>query len=182
MVAEPSDESLVAGARGGDADAFRQLVARHYDLAFRVGFRLLGDRADAEDLAQDVCVALPAKLAGFRGEARFTTWLYRVVTNAARDRTRETGARHRAWCGWGELEAMDRATDRVRAAELAWLDEAMTALPPDLRETVALVLGEEMTHAAAADALGVSEGTVSWRMSEVRKRLKAEAGREASVR
>ena len=57
--------------------------------------------------------------------------------------------------------------------ELAWLHRAMSSLPDDLRQTVALVLGEELTHAQAAQLLEVSEGTVSWRMSEVRKSLRA---------
>jgi len=182
MDVEPTDEDLVAGAQGGDAEAFRSLVARHYDRIFRVGFRVLGDREEAQDLAQAVCAALPGKLAGFRNEARFTTWIYRVVTNAARDRLRETAVRQRAWSGWGEVETLERGAAEARTAEHAWLDEAMAALPHDLRETVALVLGEEMTHAAAAAVLGISEGSVSWRMSEVRKALKAQAGREEVVR
>ena len=63
---ETSDENLVAAANQGDGQAFGLLLSRHYDLIFRLGFRILGARADAEDLAQDICVALPGKLAGFR--------------------------------------------------------------------------------------------------------------------
>lgn len=182
MEMNASDEDLVAGARDGDAGALRDLVARHYDRVFRVGFRILGNREDAQDLAQDICVALPGKLAGFRHEARFTTWLYSVVTNAARDRLRMSSVRRRAWSDWGDVETLNRSAGDVRTEDLAWLREAMAALPHDLRETVALVLGEDMTHAEAAEVLGTSEGTVSWRMSEVRKKLKAQAGREEIVR
>jgi RNA polymerase sigma-70 factor (ECF subfamily) len=71
---ETSDETLVDLARSGDGDAFGALLSRHYDLIFRLGFRFLGNRTEAEDLAQDVCVSLAAKLRGYRGEAQFTTW------------------------------------------------------------------------------------------------------------
>ena len=66
-----------------------------------------------------------------------------------------------------------------RAAQ-DWLATAMRSLPPDLRDTLALVMGEAMTHAQAADVLGLSEGTVAWRMSEVKRRLRALAAKEAT--
>ena len=172
MLMDLSDERLARRAQGGDEAAFAQLVARHYDLIFRLAFRCLGARAEAEDLAQDVCAALPGKLGGFRHDARFTTWLYRVVSNAAIDRMRRRRSRAKAAEGWGEVEALSRESARARKEELDWLRRAMNALPDELRQTVALVLGEEMTHARAAEVLDVSEGTVSWRMSEVRKRLR----------
>jgi RNA polymerase sigma-70 factor, ECF subfamily len=176
-----SDESLAMAAAAGDAPAFARLVERHYDLVFRLGFRVLGSRADAEDLAQEVCVALPAKLRLYRGEARFTTWLYRVVLNAARDMLRRAASRARAGDGWGDVELMRRAEAEERAEALGWLATAMAVLRPDLRETLALVLGEEMSHAEAGEVLGISEGTVSWRISEVKKTLRALAAKEARV-
>lgn len=167
-----SDEALARAAAGGDAQAFAALITRHYDRVFRLSFRLTGARAEAEDLTQDICAALPAKIAAFRGEARFTTWLYRVVVNAAGDRRRRAATRARAANGWGEVELARRAEAAEAAEALDWLTAAMRALPDELRDTVALVL-DDVTHAEAAEVLGVSEGTVSWRMSEVKKRLRA---------
>ena len=167
-----SDEALARAAAGGDAQAFAALITRHYDRVFRLSFRLTGARAEAEDLTQDICAALPAKIAAFRGEARFTTWLYRVVVNAAGDRRRRAATRARAADGWGEVELARRAEAAEAAEALDWLTAAMRALPDELRDTVALVL-DDVTHAEAAEVLGVSEGTVSWRMSEVKKRLRA---------
>ncbi len=172
---ETSDENLAAAAGQGDGQAFSLLLSRHYDLIFRVAFRILGRRAEAEDLAQDVCVALPGKLGSYRAEAKFTSWLYRVVVNAARDRLRRMSTRARAAEGWGEVEVMRRAEAAETGEGLDWLQTAMARLEGDLRETVALVLGEEMTHAAAAEVLNISEGTVSWRMSQVKKALRAMA-------
>lgn len=167
-----TDEALAQAAANGDSEAFSSLVTRHYDRVFRLCFRLTGARAEAEDLTQDICAALPAKIAAFRGEARFTTWLYRIVVNASNDRRRRAVTRARAADGWGEVEIARRAEAAESAEALDWLTAAMRALPDELRDTVALVL-DDVTHADAAEILGVSEGTVSWRMSEVKKRLKA---------
>ena len=123
----------------------------------------------------------PGKLAGFRREARFTTWLHRIVLNAARDRLRRMAADRRRAEGWGEVESLRRAEAVDARAEQEWLQDAMSALPEQLRETVALVLGEDLTHAEAGEVLGVTEGTISWRMSEVRKTLRAMATEERSA-
>ena len=73
---------------------------------------------------------------------------------------------------------MHRATAEEKTERMGWLARAMQRLSPDLRETVALVLGEDMTHAQAGQALGLSEGSVSWRMSEVKKELRLMAQAE----
>lgn len=167
------DEELVRAAAAGDRGAFKELLELHYDRIFRFCFRLTGSREEAEDLTQDICLTLPAKLKSFRGKARFTTWLYRVVMNAVHDRRRRATSRTKAVEGWGDWEVSRRAVAADRAADLAWLRRSMRTLPTDLRDTVALTLDDEMTHAQAGEVLGISEGTVSWRLSEVRKRLRA---------
>lgn len=178
MRMETSDERLVALAADGDGGAFRNLLQRHYATIFRVGFRVLGNREDAEDLAQDICAALPKKLASFKGHARFSTWLHQIVINAARDLIRRKQAARRKATGWGETEVLRRDEAQTTKAELDWLNNAMTSMPQDLRETIALVLGEDMTHKQAAEVLDLSEGTISWRMSEVKKTLREIARKE----
>ena len=166
-----SDEALALAAAEGDSTAFSALITRHYDRVFRLAFRLTGARAEAEDLTQDICAALPAKLTAFRGEARFTTWLYRVTVNAAHDRRRRRATHAKAAQGWGEVETARRAEAEETRSALDWLTEAMGALPEDLRDTLALVL-DDMTQAEAGEVLGVSEGTIAWRISEAKKRLR----------
>ena len=166
-----SDEALAQAAAGGDGEAFSALVTRHYDRVFRLAFRLTGVRAEAEDLTQDICAALPAKMRAFKGEARFTTWLYRVTVNAAHDRRRRRATHAKAAESWGEVETARRAEAAETRDALDWLTEAMRALPDDLRDTLALVL-DDMTQAQAGEVLGVSEGTIAWRISEAKKRLK----------
>ena len=80
-----ADADLVASAAAGDRDAFEALLRRHYDRVHGIAWQLTGSRADADDIAQDVCVALVEKIANFRGEAKFTTWLTGVTFNACRD-------------------------------------------------------------------------------------------------
>ena len=173
MRMETSDDALARAAAGGDRDAFSSLIARHYDRVFGLAFRMSGRREEAEDLCQDVCAALPAKLRAFRGDAKFSTWLYRVVVNAAHDRRRRAMVHARAAVSWGEVEIARKAEAAEAAEAMSWLQRAMAELPEELRDTMALVLGDGVTHGAAADILGVSEGTISWRVSEVKKRLRA---------
>jgi RNA polymerase sigma-70 factor, ECF subfamily len=173
MRMDVSDEELAEQSANGDGAAFSALLARHYDGLFRLAFRLTGARAEAEDLTQDICAALPAKLAGFRGESRFTTWLWRVAVNAAHDRRRRAATRARHADGWGDWEMNRRAANTEAAEATDWLTNAMGALNVELRDTLALVL-DGATHAQAGEVLEVSEGTISWRMSEAKKRLRAQ--------
>lgn len=181
MLMDTPDETLAQGAASGDRAAFGLLLERHYDRLFGFCWRLTGARAEAEDLAQDICLALPEKLRGWRGEARFTTWLYRVAVNAAHDRRRRHAAYGRAAAGWGDWEIARQDAMASEAVSLDWLGQAMARLPDDLRETLALVLGEGLTQAETATVLGLSEGTVAWRMSEVKRHLRSIAAGEAKT-
>ena len=174
------DNDLALAAAGGDRAAFAALLERHYDRLFRLCFRLTGRRETAEDLTQDICLALPNRLQHFRGEAKLTTWLYRVTVNAAHDRRRRAAAHEKSAESWGHWESNRRAAVEHTAENLQWLRQAMAALPEQLRDTAALVVGDELTHAEAALVLGVSEGTVSWRLSEIRRRLRAMRHEELS--
>lgn len=167
-----SDNSLAQAAANGDREAFSALLARHYDAVFRLGFRLTGSQAEAEDLTQDICAALPTKLRGYKANAKFTTWLYRVTVNAAHDRRRRFASHAKAAEGWGDWERNRVAVNKDAQDGLDWLQQAMTSLPPDLRDTTALLMDDDMTQAQAALILGVSEGTIAWRMSEVKKHLR----------
>lgn len=166
------DEDLARAAQNGDEQAFASLIARQYDRLFRLCFRLTGTQHEAEDLTQDICTALPAKLARYDGRAKVTTWLYRVAVNASHDRRRRHASHSKAAGGWGDWELNRQAVIEETNHRTDWLTSAMRALPDDLRDTLALVL-DDMTHAQAGDILGVSEGTISWRLSEARKHLKS---------
>lgn len=167
-----ADAELARNAAGGDRRAFSALVERHYEFIFRLAFRLTGNRADAEDVAQEVCARLGRAIRSYRGGSAFTTWLYAIVVNAARDAGRRgarEAARAQAWAvqALADGEAAPEADD---PGEALWV--AVRALPPKQREAVTLVYGEGLGHAQAAELMGCSEPTVSWHIHEAKKRLK----------
>ena len=78
-IGDDPDADLLAAAIAGDRDAFGALLQRHYNRIHGLAWQLTGSRADADDIAQDVCCTLVEKIASFRGEAKFTTWLCGIV-------------------------------------------------------------------------------------------------------
>ncbi|MBY8974826.1 RNA polymerase sigma factor [Rhodobacteraceae bacterium NNCM2] len=181
MLDEATDHRLALAAAQGDRAAFSRLVERHYDRIHGLAWRFTGGPPDSEDLAHDVCVALGARIRSFRGEARFTTWLYQVVLNAARDGMRRQKSRSTATAAFAEVDALRRGDAAARESDAGWLREAIRALSDSLRETAVLVLDEGLSHAEAAEVLEISEGTVSWRLAEIRKALKARAQEEGTI-
>jgi len=159
-------------------ETFEKFLSEHYDRIFAYAWRVLGNHADAEDLTQEVCLALPRKLAGYRGDCAPTTWLYRIVSNAAIDMLRRNAAAGRSKGAWADSLALAAADGQKRTRDSQWLSQAMSALPEDLRVTAALLVDREMSQAEAAQALDVAPGTIAWRMSEIKKRLKAVAKEE----
>ncbi len=173
MLQLTDDGELAAQALRGDREAFRRLVERHYDFVYRIARRQLGSAADAEDVAQDVCLALADRLQQFSGRSRFTTWLASVVINRCRDALRRRRSSDGLVEKYGVMRAMQDADAADSERRSAWLTESLGLLEPTLRETVLLVVGEDMSHAEAAEALGCAESTVSWRMHMAKKRLRA---------
>ena len=170
------DEILARRAAAGDRNAFSALLERHYGLIYRVGARMLGDRVEAEDLAQDVCMGLVTRLASYGGQSRFTTWLYRVVVNAARDAVRRNATRRRNEQEFGQGGQGDGLGHRRSGSgeDSIWLQQVLGQLSEELRATVILVLAEGLRHGEAGKILGVSEATVSWRLHQVRKQLRSQ--------
>jgi RNA polymerase sigma-70 factor (ECF subfamily) len=168
------DRDLVGRAAAGDVDAFAAIVRAHYDAIYRMAWRWLGSREDAEDVAQEVCIGLAKGIHSFRGDAQFSTWLYRLTYNASLDHLR---ARRRARRN-EEAEVVvlfkDAAAGSPEAGAIGGeLWQEVRGLPEQQRDAVLLVYGEDMSHAEAARVMGCSEKTVSWHLHEARKRLKA---------
>jgi len=185
---EPLDDDLVQKAAAGCAQAFKALVVTHYDAIYRMAWRFVGAREEAEDVAQDVCIKLASAIAGFRGEAQFSTWLFRVTYTVAMDhlRVREGSL----WERRGKIlsfrrpknpstmgepidclapAAMPSPEDEIIGKEL-WRE--VQALPPQQRCAVLLVYGEDCSHREAAEIMGCSESTVSGHLHTARKRLR----------
>jgi len=167
-----NDRELAMQSCAGNRAAFQQLLERHYDTAYRFAYRFTRNVEDAEDIAQDVCLGLARNLKSYRGKSQFTTWLYTVVINACRDHLRKQKSSQTLQANYAVFRERDEADQRHDAGRLDWLSEAVVMLEPKLRETAILVLAEDLSHGQAATALGCAESTVSWRMHEIRKKLK----------
>jgi RNA polymerase sigma-70 factor (ECF subfamily) len=171
---EDSDARLIAAAVSGDRAAFAALLERHYNRIHGLAWQLTGSRADADDVAQDVCCILVEKLATFRGEAKFSTWLCGIIFNACRDLQR----RRRSFRGLTErlavIAGLARGPDGRDLHDAIWVRSAIARLKPAYRDAVVLVAGQQLSHAEAAAILGVAEATISWRMHEVRRMLGSE--------
>jgi RNA polymerase sigma-70 factor, ECF subfamily len=162
------DAQLAKQAATGDEKAFAELAERHADCVFRTARQWCGSRADAEDITQEVFMRLARKIHTFRGESKFTTFLYKITVNEARNYytkekrrvTRETEYSK----GQPETQpAADGTAPRVA--------EMLQRLPPEQREAVVLVICDGLSHKDAAQALGCAEKTVTWRIFEARKKL-----------
>lgn len=169
---DTSDAALIGLAKGGDRKAFGDLVERHYDFVYRVAYRWCGRRADAEDVAQEVCARLGRAIGDYRGGGAFTTWLYTLTINAARDMMRKAARETLKTQAFGvhALIAGEAEPEPDTALEALW--EAVRGLPAKQRDALLLVYGEGLSHAVAAEAMAISETTVSWHIHEAKKRLK----------
>ena len=185
---EPSDETLAARAAAGDEPAFEQLVHRYHARVFRLARRLSGDDSDAQDALQETFLQLYRKLPSFRGESRFSTWLFRVATNAAlmqrRKRARrpaesledhlprfDADGRHALTPD--ELRAPCGVEDSVGRKLLAEKAQAGIERLPDLyREAFVLRDLEELETAEVAQVLGLPPATVRQRVHRARLMLR----------
>lgn len=170
---EDSDHALALAAGCGDRDAFAQLIERHYETMHRIAWRWCGDASEAEDIAQDVSIKLARAIGGWRGTSGFSTWLYRIVLNAVRDRQRMKAAEKRRVEAFAVQALIDAqgVPENDDPAQRLWA--AVATLPDRQRDAVLLVHGEGLNHGEAADVMGVSEGTVSFHIHEAKKKLRA---------
>jgi RNA polymerase sigma-70 factor (ECF subfamily) len=165
------DEALIRAAQAGDADAFERLLERHYDTVYRFAYKWCGNRPDAEDVTQQACLKLARGLGSYRFDSAFTTWLYRVVINCAKDwkRTQQRGSGDPLDDG-APAEASAGVDNPVERHAYLWqLLRKLDQLPDGIKETLLLVHAEGMSHGEAAQVLAVKESTVSWRLHEFRK-------------
>jgi RNA polymerase sigma-70 factor, ECF subfamily len=169
-----NDQELVDLAVSGNAAAFARLIERHYDMIFRIAFKWCGERSDAEDIAQDVCVKLGTVISSYKGEAAFSSWLYRITLNAVRDFQRASKRRHDNMAALAVVVQTDYRPDPVLEMTRTQMWHKVRQLPPKQRDTMLLIYAEDLSHAEAAGIMECAESTVSWHVHEAKKRLKQE--------
>ena len=171
-----NERELVERCRSGDEHAFQELVDRYKDLVFALIARTLQDRARAEDLAQEVFLRVHRGLPYFRGEARLSTWIYRIVANVCVQEhggrlattsldDEQTRAEVRAAAGsidrqFGALELRDR------------LEKAIARLPPHYRLVIAAHYLEGVRYEDLAEALQMPLGTVKTQLHRAKQQLR----------
>jgi RNA polymerase sigma-70 factor (ECF subfamily) len=172
MMAAPSDapdEDLARRAALGERAALETLLERHFDRIHAVCRRVLGHPEDALDATQEALIAITRGIVRFDGRSRFTTWMYRVATNAALDEARRRRRRPIASEHAGDLASVADATAAVDAR--LDVDAALATLPPDYRAAVALRDLAGLDYAEIAAVLGIPIGTVRSRIARGRATL-----------
>ncbi len=176
-----TDEDLVRLARDGDSSAREELFRRHWDVAFKVAYRLLGKEQDAQDATQDGMIKALAHLHDFDGRSTFRTWLLKIVTNAAYDVGRRR--KRQTFFGLATIDsenggfepAMDSdPAQNLRREDLRKaLNAALDKLPWKQRETFVLFAEGGLSYLEIASAQAIPIGTVMSRISNARIRLQS---------
>jgi RNA polymerase sigma-70 factor (ECF subfamily) len=170
MVATDNERELVLRSRHGDSEAFAALLRAHQRMIHALTYRMTGSLADAEDLAQETFIQAYQQLDHFRGDASLGSWLYRIAVNRCLN-WRQREARHaRLHEEWGREQTA--AADTPDESLARRVREALLQLKPKQRAAVVLTVYEGLNHAQAAQVLGCSETTVSWRLFTARAKLK----------
>ena len=184
----PSDAEVIERARKGDHDAFRVLVERYQDRAYRLALRVLRDEELARDVVQDGFLKVYRSLDRFEGRSSFYTWLYRVIMNLCLDeKRRDRSQRHVEWDETAPGEVDPGTADAAnalyqhRAGPAGSLERselrgimagAIEQLPDDARQTLLLREVEGLSYAEIAECLGVPKGTVMSRLHHARRRVR----------
>jgi RNA polymerase sigma-70 factor (ECF subfamily) len=166
-----AERDLVARLRMKDPDALAWLYDQYAGLLFRVGYSLLGDASEAEDLVHDVFLGLPRALATFEGRGSFEGWLKRIAARTALMKLRQARSRT-TWMqrlGW-TLPGFDRPPDSDAALDL---ESALGELTPALRAAFVLREVQGYSYEEVADLLGISGGAARVRVLRARRALSA---------
>jgi RNA polymerase sigma-70 factor (ECF subfamily) len=192
-----TDEELVTRATAGDLDSFNQLVARWERPIYALAYRTLGREEDARDVVQDAFLRAFRGLKGFKGEAKFSSWLYRITLNLCRDWIRKQRRAPLIQVPEGDGDAIDMAEqlpspdesveDLVARRQMSdAVARAMADLPEEQRSTILLKEYHGLTFQEIAEMLDCPLSTVKTRLYQgltvLRRRLERRQAEETSLR
>ncbi len=180
------DEYYIGRVLDGNTDAYGFLVEKHKNLAFTIALRIAGNREDAEEIAQDAFVKVYRSLKNFRGKAKFTTWLYRIVYNTAVSKVRikkryvpidEAGRGDI----YEKLEKPEEEVSSEKERKMKALEKAMEVLPDDEKILVQLYYYSETPVKELAKVAGISQANVKVKLFRARKKLYEEIQRNNEI-
>lgn len=174
--AQDPDGALIERIQDGDRAAFNQLVLKYRNRVMGIAARMVGDRAEAEDLAQDVFVKAYHALDGFHGDALFSTWLYRITANSCLNHRKRRRREATTALDGPAPTAPDGAANPQSLLERKelklLLEKAIQALPQDQRLVLILRDIEGLSYEEIADSTGLELGTVRSRLHRARSALR----------
>jgi RNA polymerase sigma-70 factor (ECF subfamily) len=169
---EQSDKTLIERTKAGDIEAFSELARRHEQTVYNLALRFMRDPSLAEDMAQEALVKAYQKLHKFRGDARFSTWLYRIVCNVCLSELQKRKRR-------GELSAVNepessQAPDitAAQADEAALVRRSVAQLPKRYAQAITLYYLQDLSYEEVAEIMKVPQGTLKTWMHRARKQLR----------
>lgn len=171
-MSEKESINLINKSLKGDNNAFRKLIIIHYDLIFRIAYKWCGKKEDAEDITQDSLIKIANKLDNFNQKSKFTTWIYSIVVNTAKDYLKSP-KNHNLPLFEDNIIADDSKENAENLLIANDIMKEVYKLPNKLRDTLLLLISEELSHKDISEILNVSEKTISWRIFEARKQLTA---------
>ena len=169
-----TDEALIKQCQSGDKAAFEILLEANYDTIYRFAYRWCQDQNNAQDITQLVCMKLTKSIKQYNFKSAFTTWLYPIVLNTAKDFYKSPSQHNIREEQHENLETQAGASEDTssRTIYAQQILEHINTLQDDLKETLILIYGSGLNHQQAAQQLNIKESTVSWRIHEARKLLK----------
>jgi RNA polymerase sigma-70 factor (ECF subfamily) len=157
--------------KAGDLEGFEMLVKKYQNMVVNVVYSLIGNSHDAEDLAQDVFMKVYHNIGNFRGEAKFSSWLYRITVNSTYDHLRRSKQKLVSIDEFENFDIPDtKEAQDVLAKEL--VQQALTKIPYEYRSALVLKEIEGLSYQEIAEALKISIGTVESRIFRGRSMLK----------
>lgn len=171
-----TDELLVADFKSGDSEAFNELAGRHQERLYRMAYRMLGTHHDALDAVQEILLRLLKSLPSFRGDAKFSTWLYRLAANTCIDYRRRLSRRTPDLPLDLDLQIAAPNEDPDTMCENGFkeflIDQGLKELPKAQRLLLVLRDREGLSNPEVADVLGIDLGTLKSRLHRARGALR----------
>ncbi len=178
---EVSEKKIIEKVLGGDANAFEELVLRYEKTVYNLALRMVGDRDDAFDMTQEAFIKAYGSLSSFRGDSKFSVWIYRITTNVCLDFLRSKSRKQQVSLTVSDddedaqLDIPDPKADPeqqlIKKISMQSVEEGLKTLPDKQRQILVMRELGGMSYAEIGKALSIEEGTVKSRIFRARKRL-----------